>query len=109
MLDKVAWLRDAREHRALHVSAWSAGPVNGRLSFYAPDFALTAAEPWLIGEEIAFPEFNSVSLPRLSHRAEPSSALFERLHEDILNRIGAGEFQKVVPIVCEELEYERPL
>jgi menaquinone-specific isochorismate synthase len=103
--NNLAWLRDSRERRALYATAWAAEPVAGRVSFFAPDFAMSAAPPGLSGEEMTWPHAYPARLPGLRHRVEPSAALFDRLHEDILNRIGRHEFEKVVPIVCEELEY----
>src|SRR4051794_17987704 len=107
--NNLAWLRDSRDRRALWAKRWSAQPEPGKLNFYAPDFALTAAEPWLNGEEIAWPQPYPARLPGLRHRVEPSAADFDRLHEDILRRIDHHEFEKVVPIVCEELEFSAPL
>lgn len=103
--NNLAWLRDSRERRALAAQRWSAAPSVGQLSFFAPDFALTAAEPWLTGEEIPWPQAYPARVPGLLQRIEPSAARFDRLLEDILNRIDAQEFEKVVPIVSEELEY----
>lgn len=77
-------------------------------AFYAPDFALSAAEPWLLGEEAPL-ALQTQELPTLRHRADPSSADFARLHEEILKRIREGDFAKVVPIVCEELEFSQAL
>lgn len=107
--NNLAWLRDAQSKKALHVMAKKAEPTPGRLSFFAPDFALNDAEPWLTGEEIQWPEPWPTELPALRHRIEPSAADFDRLHEEILKRIENGEFEKVVPIVCEDLEYATPL
>jgi menaquinone-specific isochorismate synthase len=113
--DNLAWLLEADRGRALAARSWEAEPTRGGLSFFAPDFALGAAQPWLVGERLdpvvlaAAPSASPVSPPTLLHRAEPSSADFARLHEDILQRIARGEFAKVVPMVCEELEFAAPL
>src|SRR4051812_25647134 len=107
--NNLAWLRDSQHKKALHVRRWQSAPEARDPSFFAPDFALNTPEPWLVGDEIPWPEPVHVPLPSLSHRVEPSAADFDRLHEEILQRIQAGEFQKVVPIVCEELEFERRL
>lgn len=106
---QLAWLRDSERKRALRVQSRQPAPQAGVLSFFAPDFALNDATPWLCGQEIAWPELSPQNLPPLVHRAEPSSAGFARLHEDVMHRISLGEFAKVVPIVCEELEYESAL
>ncbi|MBX3021003.1 MAG: chorismate-binding protein [Bdellovibrionales bacterium] len=103
--NNLAWLRDSQHKKALHVLGKRPEPSPGRLAFFSPDFALSEAEPWLVGEEIPWPEPWPTELPPLRHRVEPSAADFNRLHEDILRRIDVGEFEKVVPIVCEELEY----
>jgi menaquinone-specific isochorismate synthase len=42
-------------------------------------------------------------------RAEPSSADFERDIDQILQSIQKRQFEKVVPIVCEDLEFAAPL
>lgn len=103
-----AWLRNTGFSRALRVERRGSDPQSGRCSFYAPDFALAANEPWLLGEESAL-SFDPTPLPALTHKAEPSSAEFAQLHEEILRRIKAREFEKVVPIVCEEMEFAAPL
>jgi menaquinone-specific isochorismate synthase len=107
--ENLAWLRHAHKGRALSVRAWAAEARGGELSFFAPDFALSASQPWLVGDACAWPEVVAEPLPSVLHRAEPSSADFERLHEEILARIARHEFAKVVPIVCEELEFAEPL
>ena len=105
----LAWLRDGDQARALWAKDWASAPPAEGLSYYAPDFALSAPAPWIVGEEMPWPKPYPARLPGLSHRVEPSAALFDRLHEDILKRIDQHEFEKVVPIVCEELEYLAPL
>jgi menaquinone-specific isochorismate synthase len=79
------------------------------LSFFAPDFALSDQEPWLSGEEVQFRAVERVPLPELRAKAGPSSADFQRSIEDILERIERHEFEKVVPMLCEELEFAEPL
>jgi menaquinone-specific isochorismate synthase len=103
-----AWWRDSRESRAIAVRSASSEPAIYGISFFAPDFALSSADPWLLGEATTL-RLPHESLPQLVHRAEPSSAAFAQMHEDISTRIRAREFEKVVPIVCEELEYAAPL
>lgn len=105
----LAWLSSEEVQKALKVRGLSSGPVNGGLSFYAPDFALSNAEPWLIGTETPYAKLEPRGLPRLEHRLEPSGAEFERHLEDILQHISRGTFEKVVPIVCEDLEFAAPL
>jgi menaquinone-specific isochorismate synthase len=113
--ENLAWLLEPGRRQALVARSWEAEPARGALSFFAPDFALGAAQPWLVGERLPPPSEPSAApapaapVPTLLHRAEPSSADFARLHEDILRRIAAGEFAKVVPMVCEELEFAVPL
>jgi menaquinone-specific isochorismate synthase len=108
--NNLAWLCDSQHKKAVYVRRKQASPAPSGLCFYAPDFALNDAEPWLCGEEIEPPAAHAArEVPALEHRAEPSAADFNCLHEEILARIGRGEFQKVVPIVCEELEFARPL
>ncbi len=95
--------------RSLRLSTRSAQAPSQGLSFYAPFFALSDPEPWLLGEEIEFKSEAHEDLPPLTHKVEPSSADFARTCEEILDRIRAGEFEKVVPMVCEELEFSRVL
>ncbi len=103
----LAWMRDSRSTRALRAERWSHEPTTG-LNFYAPDFALTANQAWLVGEKTEL-TVQPRELPRLAHRVEPSAAAFANLMEEVLMRIDLGEFQKVVPVVCEELEFAEPL
>src|SRR5437763_1117622 len=102
----LAWLRTPSLNAAIKVRGRSSQPQE--CAFFAPDFALSESEPWLIGEEAAL-HLQTQPLPPINHRADPSSADFDRLHEEIIGRIRAHEFEKVVPIVCEELEFSRPL
>lgn len=102
----LAWLRTPFTFAAIKVRRRAAEPSG--CAFFAPDFALSDPEPWLIGEESAL-DLHLADIPELNHRVGPSSADFALLHEDILGRIREGEFEKVVPIVCEELEFNRPL
>lgn len=104
-----AWLLTTESRKALDIHARATAPSKTGLSFYAPDFALLEPEPWLLGEEIEFVEENRLPLPELVHKAEPSSADFQNTIEDILARIQRGEFQKVVPMVCDELEFAADL
>lgn len=104
--NSIAWLRDT--HRAVHakVQKLSSTPQPGALNFFAPDFALNTATPWLVGEPLASLELTEGHpLPAVVHGVEPESAAFARMHEAILHRIHGGEFEKVVPIVIEELEF----
>ena len=102
----LAWLRTPFTHAAIMVRERAVEPAG--CAFFAPDFALSDPEPWLIGEEAPL-DLVAAPLPGLSRRADPSSAEFARMHEEILARIQSGEFEKVVPIVCEELEFAEPL
>lgn len=107
--DGLAWLLSERERKALRISGRAAHQGSSGLSFFAPDFALSTAEPWFTGEEVDFPLQEPLELPALLSKAEPSSADFARMFEEISARIKAGEFEKVVPMVCEELEFAEPL
>lgn len=105
----LAWLRDSRHKVALRVRSRAAEPTPSELCFFAPDFALNDVRPWHIGEEIGWPDLAPLALPALAHRAEPSAPKFDALHADVLARIADREFDKVVPIVCEDLEFASPL
>ncbi len=104
-----AWLVSDEVQKALSVRRLSAAADPEFLSFFAPDFALSHPTPWLLGDETDVEALPARGLPRLVHRAEPSSADFERHHEEILSQISRDTFQKVVPIVCEDLEFAAPL
>lgn len=104
-----AWLADRKSARALALRERVVSPPRSGLAFFAPYFSLSDPKPWLIGEEAQFQTVECIPLPELAAKAEPSSADFERSHEEILARIERGEFQKVVPMVCEELEFSKPL
>jgi menaquinone-specific isochorismate synthase len=111
-VENFAWLGDHGRGYALRVREWASEYDPDKLSFFAPDFALESSRPWLVGEEIPWPSLALLSsrpLPPIRRRSEPSAADFSRLHEEILARIARGEFAKVVPIVCEEIEFEKPL
>ncbi len=103
-----AWMRDSNGARALRVRDWSSEPSPRGLSFFAPDFGLGQARPWLTGEALEWAPVEA-ALPRLVEYVEPSSASFARLHEEILTRIARGEFSKVVPVVSEKLEFAEAL
>jgi menaquinone-specific isochorismate synthase len=92
---------------AVRVEGAAEAPHPGACNFFAPDFALATSQPWFYGEPAPLP--SAEPLPPILHRAEPSSADFAQMCEGILARIKAGEFEKVVPIVCEDLEFARPL
>lgn len=104
-----AWLADRKSARALALRRRAVSPPHKGLAFFAPYFSLNDPEPWLIGEEAQFHTVERVPMPEITTKAEPSSADFERLIEEILARIERGEFQKVVPMVCEELEFKNSL
>lgn len=104
-----AWLADRSSARALALRERAISPPRKGLAFFAPYFSLNDPKPWLIGEESQFHTVERVPLPELTAKAEPSSADFERSIEEILARIERGEFQKVVPMVCEELEFKKVL
>jgi len=105
----LAWLLEEQLRKALVVEGRApVAPLTG-LAFYAPDFALRDSEPWLIGSACEFADFAQIPLPPLNHKAEPSSADFARTMEEILMRIETGEFEKVVPMVCEEFEFASEL
>jgi menaquinone-specific isochorismate synthase len=78
------------------------------LSFFSPDFAGKSLFPWLLGEA-AKPEemlVHGESLVPLLVRA-PDRQEFFTLHADILARLEGREFQKVVPVVTESIEFTR--
>jgi menaquinone-specific isochorismate synthase len=105
---EMAWLHSSSAKTAIEIECWAASPKAGALSFFAPDFALASAQPWLLGHATEA-HLTPAVLPPLELRADPSSADFAKMHEEILTRIRHGEFAKVVPIVCEELEFSAPL
>lgn len=82
--------------------------MGGFCNFFAPDYALSSAQPWFYGEKENL-ALSPAPLPPIDRRVEPSSAAFAAVFEEILTGIRAGRFEKVVPIVCEELEFESPL
>lgn len=106
---ELAWLSGDTFGRALSIRARSTAPIANQLSFFAPDFSLRAAEPWLIGEESSVGETPRLPLPKLVSKAEPSATDFASLFEDISVRITGGEFEKVVPMVSTDFEFESPL
>lgn len=109
-LKSLAWLGDTQQHQVLRIHGWREQADSRGLSFFAPDFALQTSRPWLVGEPASWPAFDKLEvLPEIRHRAEPSAADFSRLHEEVLRRIHAREFEKVVPIVCEQIEFAREL
>lgn len=108
-----AWLHDGEHAYGIRISGRSERPETEGLSFFAPDFALTEPRPWLIGESIHLeprPVLGArLPLPHLDYRAEPAPAEFAQLMEDIHTRIGGGEFEKVVPMVTEQLRFGESL
>lgn len=104
-----AWLTDEQTKQYLSIRAWAPEPVPNRLNFFAPDFALNATAPWLVGDPADAPSIEARPLPNLTHRVDPSETDFARLHEDILKRIASGEFEKVVPIVREDWRFAADL
>lgn len=104
-----AWLADRSSARALALRERAILPPQTGLAFFAPYFSLNDQKPWLLGIEVQFHTVERAPLPEIAAKAEPSSADFERSIEDILARIERGEFQKVVPMVCEELEFKESL
>jgi menaquinone-specific isochorismate synthase len=105
----LAWLAGESVRKGLAIHTRSTSPSPDLLSFFAPDFSLRSTEPWLLGEEIPYALPVRESLPAMLSRAEPSSADFACLFEDVAARIRAGEFEKVVPMVHEEFEFASPL
>lgn len=105
---EIAWLHASEAKAAIQIDGWGPAPRAGALNFFAPDFALGTAEPWLLGTAIEA-HLEPSPLPELTLRADPSSAAFAKMHEEIMVHIHAGDFLKVVPIVCEELEFAREL
>lgn len=103
-----AWMRDSLGARSLRVRQWANAPSAQGTSFYAPDFALKQTSPWLLGDTFGWAPV-AEPLPAVVGRVEPSSSVFARLHGEIMELIARGEFSKVVPIVCEELEFSAPL
>lgn len=104
----LAWLRAPFADTSIRVLGRGVEAQAGQISFYAPDFALASSQPWLNGTRAPL-SLQPQALPKLIHRVGPPSADFALMHEEILSRIGNGEFEKVVPIVCEELEFQSPL
>lgn len=107
--NELAWWSDGCQRQALRVVDRSARPRDTGVSFFAPDFALSDPQPWLVGEEIGYPELSHLPLPVLESRKEASRADFESLVGEILRHIDEGEFQKVVPMVAEVLHFAAPL
>ena len=105
----IAWLLGQGLEKSLEIESRSAFPDASRLSFYAPDFALSQPEPWWLGEPAEFTGFDRRPLPEMVHKAEPSSAAFARLFEEIRDEISAGTFAKVVPVVREDYEFASAL
>ena len=107
--NNLAWLREAGRIRAIRISACAPAATSAdQCCFYAPDFALTTSTPWLHGEKVAL-QLSFEPLPALIEGVQPSAEEFAGVHADILSRIRHAEFQKVVPMVAEELHFERPL
>ena len=104
-----AWLTDEHAERYLSIRARAPEPASKTLSFFAPDFALNSTTPWLIGDEVDRVHFTPEPLPPVTHRVDPSQTDFARLHENVLTRIEAGEFEKVVPIIREEWQFASDL
>ena len=105
----LAWIESERLRESLTVRKRAAQADSTALSFYAPDFALSESEPWLVGDKTTRPAEAFVPLPEVLHKAEPSSADFAALFEEIITRIRDGEFEKVVPLVFQEFEFRQPL
>lgn len=108
----LAWLTDKKNKEnkqntvALRVKGVSSHPEEGRVCFFAPDFALRQKRPWLIGEPILnFQPPLAQRLPTVRQRTPSLQSQFLCLHKDILLRIGAGQFEKVVPMVTEEIDF----
>lgn len=104
-----AWLVSEKSQKALKIHARAVTSSPDSLSFFAPDFSLHSSEPWFTGESLEFSEPPRLSLPTLVSKVEPSSADFAKTFEDISARIRAHEFEKVVPMVCDEYEFAAPL
>lgn len=106
---RLAWLHDSKESRALRISRRSASAKTGSLSFFDPDFGLDSSEPWLVGEPTKIATEPGLEtcrpLPKIEHRLEPSPAHFAEIFEDIQVRIARGEFEKVVPMITERIEF----
>lgn len=109
------WLSDSEPNtsqnsRCLRASGWSHEPNSRTLSFFAPDFALTAERPWLVGERADADEFvQSGEPPRSQSISASDPQEFFSLHAEILARLGAREFEKVVPVISESIEFTKPL
>lgn len=104
-----AWFNDGVERRALRVQKLSSVPEQSKLSFYAPDFARTFPEPWLVGDELEWPALEPQPLPQVILRQTPERVEFEKLCHTILTRIRNGDFQKVVPMISEVWEFSTEL
>lgn len=103
------WLTPNAPAVALSVHGKAVGAPSAELAFFAPNFALSESQPWFVGQACDFPSYDQIPLPTLAHKVEPSSAAFARLHKEILAFIQSGLFEKVVPMVCTEFEFEEPL
>jgi len=102
-----AWLLPSEGGRALQIESWSAR-AHGALSFYAPDFALTSATPWLVGQELEVGALREAAAwpGRLQVIDPPSKIAFAQMHGDLLARIASGRLAKAVPAVCETYLWE---
>lgn len=107
--DGFAWLNDGLDPRTIRVRGWSDQPEVGALSFFAPNFALSAPRPWLVGEETTELAEVARPLPQLKSRQKPSDLAFHKLHAEIIRRIQEDGFKKVVPLIYEEFEFSAPL
>lgn len=105
----LAWLKSEQISETLIIRSRAVKPLPGALNFFAPDFSLHTAAPWFVGERTEMIIENQSPLPQLVARVEPSSTDFARLFEDIRARINKREFEKVVPMVCEEYQFQTPL
>ena len=110
---RLAWLHDSKELKAIRIQGPSASAKVGSISFFAPDFAMSSATPWWVGEPLDLqpraPHEALVRRPHLRHRADPSATHFAQLFEDIQARMGRSEFEKVVPMITQQLEFDQPL
>jgi menaquinone-specific isochorismate synthase len=107
---ELAWWTDGSRRQALRVSGRSSRPSGRGVSFYTPDFALSHPEPWLVGDECPWPSFKPTPLPPLEARKAISTfSDFERRFAEIQSLIREDVFQKVVPIVAEELQFAAAL
>lgn len=106
-LGNLAWISGPMGKRVLQLETCGECPASdGSLSFFAPDFALGSPRPWWVGRELSeWPQTQGRPFPVVRSKIASSQMQFMEMHRDILERIQAHEFEKVVPITSERLEF----